>query len=259
MSALFALSHRDCCTSVSDKNGTADEPRTRTKYTYDSFGNIVATTGSLLNSFRYTGREFDTETSLYYYRARYYDPSAGRFLSEDPIKFRGGINFYVYALNSPLVFKDPSGLTVTCYYGQNTGQLVCYDDGTHKKVVDVSGYAGGNQGKAPGCVNDSRCEDSEYEGPLPWGNYSIGRDNGRMGPLSLPLTPQPPYTPTYGRSGGYYLHGCQRKGPVCSEGCIVVPYDARKTINDSGGGTLEVTPTIGAPSTNVCQNGVCRI
>jgi RHS repeat-associated protein len=39
--------------------------------TYDSFGNIVAATGTLTNSFRCTGREFDTETSLYYYRARY--------------------------------------------------------------------------------------------------------------------------------------------------------------------------------------------
>jgi YD repeat-containing protein len=43
-------------------------------YTYDSFGNIVATSGSLTNSLRYTGREFDSETSLYYYRSRYYDP-----------------------------------------------------------------------------------------------------------------------------------------------------------------------------------------
>src|ERR1700674_5443528 len=44
-------------------------------YTYDSFGNLTASSGSLTNSFRYTGREFDTEPSLYYYRARYYDPS----------------------------------------------------------------------------------------------------------------------------------------------------------------------------------------
>ncbi len=40
-------------------------------------------TGTLNNPFSYTGREFDSETGLYYYRARYYDPSAGRFLSED--------------------------------------------------------------------------------------------------------------------------------------------------------------------------------
>ncbi len=78
-------------------------------YTYDSFGNIVATTGSIVNSFRYTGREFDTETSLYYYRARYYDPQSGRFLSEDPINFRAGVNFYLYVYNRPVRLRDPKG------------------------------------------------------------------------------------------------------------------------------------------------------
>ena len=79
-------------------------------YTYDSFGNLVTSSGSLVNSFRYTGREFDTETSLYYYRARYYDPNSGRYLSEDPIEFKGGINFYAYVKNNPVRLVDPTGL-----------------------------------------------------------------------------------------------------------------------------------------------------
>ena len=41
----------------------------------------------------YTAREWDPEIGLYYYRARYYDPKIGRFISEDPIGFRGGVNF----------------------------------------------------------------------------------------------------------------------------------------------------------------------
>lgn len=45
-----------------------------------------------------------------YYRARYYDPNSGRFLSEDPIHFGGGINFYPYVGNHPATFSDPSGL-----------------------------------------------------------------------------------------------------------------------------------------------------
>jgi RHS repeat-associated protein len=45
----------------------------------------------------------------HYYRARYYDPSTGRFISEDPIGFKGGFDFYVYALNAPTRFRDPSG------------------------------------------------------------------------------------------------------------------------------------------------------
>ena len=64
----------------------------------------------MANWFRYTGRELDSETGLYYYRARYYDPSVGRFISEDPINFIGGTNFYRYVGNSPLDFVDPFGL-----------------------------------------------------------------------------------------------------------------------------------------------------
>jgi RHS repeat-associated protein len=78
-------------------------------YTYDSFGNTTNSTASVSNYFRYTAREFDTETNLYYYRARYYDPNVGRFLSEDPGRFPGGINFYTYVENDPIGLVDPFG------------------------------------------------------------------------------------------------------------------------------------------------------
>jgi len=48
-----------------------------------------------------------------YYRARYYDPMAGRFISEDPINFDGGVNFYSYVLNDPVLFNDPMGFSAT--------------------------------------------------------------------------------------------------------------------------------------------------
>ncbi|HET7107291.1 MAG TPA: RHS repeat-associated core domain-containing protein [Candidatus Acidoferrum sp.] len=95
-------------TSLTNAAGTAAQ-----NYTYDSFGNIIATTGSLVNSFRYTGREWDTETSLYYYRARYYDATLGRFSSEDMERFNAGTNFYIYAFGSPTNWVDPLGLDVT--------------------------------------------------------------------------------------------------------------------------------------------------
>jgi RHS repeat-associated protein len=82
-------------------------------YTYDSYGKVMASTGTLANPFQYTGRESDQETGLYYDRARYYDPAAGRFLSEDPIGFHGGIDFYAYVANNPIIFTDPSGLQHT--------------------------------------------------------------------------------------------------------------------------------------------------
>jgi RHS repeat-associated protein len=83
---------------------------TTVEYTYDSFGNQTAASGSLTNFFRYAGREFDTETSLYFYRARYYDPIAGRFNSEDPLEIDGGdLDFYRYVWNDPAGDVDPLG------------------------------------------------------------------------------------------------------------------------------------------------------
>ena len=79
-------------------------------YTFDSFGKQTASSGSLTNVFQYVGRESDAEAGLYYYRARYYDVTIGKFISQDPISFEGGNNFYAYVLNSPLNLTDPFGL-----------------------------------------------------------------------------------------------------------------------------------------------------
>ena len=84
-------------------------------YAYDAFGRIVAETGTLENPYAYTGREFDAESGLYFYRARYYDAQMGRFISEDPLRFKAGdVNFYGYVLNDPINLLDPFGLTADC-------------------------------------------------------------------------------------------------------------------------------------------------
>lgn len=75
---------------------------------YDAWGNLEL--GADQPGYAFTGREWDPETGLYYYRARYYDPRIGRFISEDPIGFLGGWNFYAYVENQPTRFSDPSGL-----------------------------------------------------------------------------------------------------------------------------------------------------
>jgi RHS repeat-associated protein len=80
-------------------------------YTLDSFGKTTASSGSLVNPFQFTGRELDSETALYYMRARYFDPATGRFLSEDPSGFNDGVNFYRYVRNNPTNNVDPTGLT----------------------------------------------------------------------------------------------------------------------------------------------------
>ncbi|WP_428743770.1 RHS repeat-associated core domain-containing protein, partial [Sulfurimonas sp.] len=66
------------------------------------------------NPYCYTAREFESD-DLYYYRARYYDPTIQRFLSKDPIEFLSGdYNFYRYVGNDPLNFIDPSGMKKGC-------------------------------------------------------------------------------------------------------------------------------------------------
>jgi RHS repeat-associated protein len=81
----------------------------KTQYIYDPFGRTTTTGDTSTNSFQYTGRENDG-TGLYFYRARYYAPDFGRFISTDPIGLRGGLNTYAYVDSNPLRWTDPLGL-----------------------------------------------------------------------------------------------------------------------------------------------------
>jgi RHS repeat-associated protein len=81
----------------------------QTEYTYEPFGNTTTSGAASTNPSQYTGRENDG-TGLYYYRARYYHPGLQRFISQDPIGFRSGINLYAYVQNDPINFLDPAGL-----------------------------------------------------------------------------------------------------------------------------------------------------
>jgi RHS repeat-associated protein len=93
-------------TSLTNSSGAAAET-----YTYDSFGKVTASSGSVTNPFQYTGREMDAETGLYFYRARYYDPAVGRFTAEDPVRSPLRTNLYPYVRNSSPNRIDSSGMT----------------------------------------------------------------------------------------------------------------------------------------------------
>ena len=100
----FLSDHLGSTTALADANGIITE-----QTAYDAFGN--ATNANLSTRYQYTGREFDSFTRLYYYRARFYDAELGRFISEDPIGFRGkDVNLYGYVWNNPSNIKDASGL-----------------------------------------------------------------------------------------------------------------------------------------------------
>ncbi|MBI3999878.1 MAG: RHS repeat protein, partial [Candidatus Omnitrophica bacterium] len=90
---------------LADSTGSVTET-----YSYDAFGNLL---GTVPNSFLFTGEQLDSETGLIYLRARYYDPTLGRFISKDPVlgnqNQTQSFNPYPYVQNNPVNLRDPSG------------------------------------------------------------------------------------------------------------------------------------------------------
>ena len=102
-SLYFLPDHLGSTTALTTANGNVAEFQQ-----YEPFG---GNNGSSLTRYGFTGRERDPSTRLIYYRARWYDPDQGRFLSEDPAGLGGGLNFFAYAGNDPLSLVDPLGLS----------------------------------------------------------------------------------------------------------------------------------------------------
>jgi RHS repeat-associated protein len=92
---------------ITDANGDVVH-----EYRYDSFGRLEL--GSSRHGYSFTGREWDPEIELYYYRFRYYDAEGGRFINEDPIRLAGGVNLFRYVRNNPVIFVDHFGLLDPC-------------------------------------------------------------------------------------------------------------------------------------------------
>jgi RHS repeat-associated protein len=101
--SYFVTDHLLTTRALADSSGAVVS-----SISYDSYGNVSS--GSASTRYTYTGRESDAETGLTYYRARWYDSAQGRFISEDPIGLKGGINLFGYVANNPARFTDPSGL-----------------------------------------------------------------------------------------------------------------------------------------------------
>jgi RHS repeat-associated protein len=112
--------HQNTVIALTDSSGSVVET-----YDYDAYGRtkIYSASGSELtesaygNRYCYQGRGIDWATGLYYFRARWYNPETGRWLSKDPIGIRGGLNQYEFCGSNPVNFVDPSGLTWSLFGG----------------------------------------------------------------------------------------------------------------------------------------------
>lgn len=128
-------------TAFTDVNGNTVQ-----SYAYSSFGetkvynqsgNEVNPNQMIQSPYAYTAREWDYEIGLNYHRARYYDPYTGRFLSPDPIHFKGGdANLFRYVRNNPLRYVDPSGLTTIVF------TTFTFGVGSHSAIAVVNDKTG---------------------------------------------------------------------------------------------------------------------
>ncbi|REE81238.1 RHS repeat-associated protein [Paenibacillus taihuensis] len=113
------------------------------KYQYDIWGNILSQSETIHNPFKYSGELYDDKTKLQYLRARWYDPSVGRFLNEDTYEGQVdnplSLNRYTYVHNNPLTNVDPTGHWCTSADGKFSHAGACDGGGTGKHYEDWGG------------------------------------------------------------------------------------------------------------------------
>ncbi|MDO4299811.1 MAG: RHS repeat-associated core domain-containing protein [Clostridia bacterium] len=131
---LYIFNGHGDVAGMTDKSGNLEKT-----YSYDAFGNELNPDSSDTNPFRYCGEYYDDELESIYLRARNYNPSTGRFTTEDPIK--DGLNWYAYCGGNPVMFVDPSGLddVMLSYIAKKNGGIVnpSYDEQGYLKSVTV--------------------------------------------------------------------------------------------------------------------------
>jgi RHS repeat-associated protein len=156
---FFVTDHQGTVHRVCDVTGAIVET-----YKYSAWGEVLEVRdgdGDLLaksaigNNILWQGREYSWATGLYFFRARWYDPITGRWLSNDPIGISGGLNQYVFCNNNPVNFRDPLGLCKggdgayagmpgwAAWFYKNLFDPFYHHNGFGRQMLSM-GYAGGS-------------------------------------------------------------------------------------------------------------------
>jgi len=144
-----------------DGNGNVSEylaadGTTAAHFEYDPFGNTVVNTDTANQfAYRFSTKPLDSQSGLYYYAYRYYDPQTGRWPARDPIEEIGGINLYGFVLNAPINYFDVSGQYASSLNGLTPAELLAL------------GLIGGGAATIPLVVNPPSLPDIEIPDILP--------------------------------------------------------------------------------------------
>lgn len=132
---FFYIDRQGSVMAMSDSSGN----KTEGPFSYGDYGDCV--TGdqpcAIGVPYKYTGRRYDPESGLYYYRARYYSASLGRFLQTDPVGYTDNLNWYAYVGNDPTDRTDPTGNATTCSESGCTMTADSFNEGqsNHKTII----------------------------------------------------------------------------------------------------------------------------
>lgn len=102
--------HYDCGGNIAELTSLQQHPRA--EYSYSPFGNITSQKGNCDSRYQFSTKEWDSKEGYLYYGLRYYDPENGRWLNQDSIGEKGGLNLYNFVRNAPTVHIDPFGQNI---------------------------------------------------------------------------------------------------------------------------------------------------
>jgi len=173
---------------------TDNNENTINAYSYGPYGRVLNELETINQPFKYVGQYgvmYEPGVEFYYMRARYYDPDIGRFISEDPIGFEGGLNLYAYVGGNPVNAIDPIGtwsFSLEAYLGVGGGINISYLDGT----LEATGRLG--VGLGGGVSYDPLGEPSPHSKTTGSGYIARTSASGGIGlgvgPVSLDATGQ---------------------------------------------------------------------